>query len=105
SGKPRVVADDVSYDFTTWRGVFGAAESVLMFQAGGNARGSEIVTYDRTGRIAATLPADHYRELSRSPDGNRLAVTIGDPVGSIWIFDLARGTRTRLSFEPALDIH
>jgi Tol biopolymer transport system component len=33
-----------------------------------------------------------------SSDGNALAVPLGDPSGDIWIFNLANGTRRRLTF-------
>ena len=33
-----------------------------------------------------------------SPDGNALAVPLGYPSGDIWIFNLANGTRRRLTF-------
>jgi Tol biopolymer transport system component len=36
-----------------------------------------------------------------SPDGKRLAVSLGDPQREIFIFDLERGARTRLTFSQA----
>jgi Tol biopolymer transport system component len=33
-----------------------------------------------------------------SPDGKKLAVSYGDPNREIWVFDLERGTQTRLTF-------
>lgn len=36
-----------------------------------------------------------------APDGNRLAVIVGQPKSDIWIFDLADGSKTRLTFDPA----
>lgn len=58
--------------------------------------------YDRGGRLVGTVggPAD-YTNPALSPDGKRLAVCIKEPGGnrSIWVFDLAGQTRTRLAFE------
>ena len=40
-----------------------------------------------------------------SPDGKRLAVTIGFPgLADIWIYDLSRGVRTRFTFDPGNDM-
>ncbi|MDA2923267.1 hypothetical protein MYX65_01185, partial [Acidobacteria bacterium AH-259-L09] len=39
-----------------------------------------------------------------SPDGTRLAVQVTDPSNTdVWIYDLARGTHSRLTFDPAYD--
>jgi Tol biopolymer transport system component len=49
--------------------------------------------------------ADRYFNPALSPDGTRLAVTIFSGLqgtGDIWVFDLKRGTNTRLTFGPAL---
>jgi len=42
-----------------------------------------------------------------SPDGARLAYVLQDPQSKnadIWVMDIARGVRTRLTFDPAVDI-
>jgi Tol biopolymer transport system component len=54
---------------------------------------------DRDGRMAALVDARlGYEDPVFSPDGRRVAVTIASDVGSdIWIIDLARGTRIRLT--------
>jgi Tol biopolymer transport system component len=51
--------------------------------------------------------AADYSNPSLSPDDSKLAVCIRDPqtrTRDIWIFDLLRGTQTRLTFDPADDI-
>jgi Tol biopolymer transport system component len=45
-----------------------------------------------------------YHAVSISPDGQRAATDAGEPNGpsrDIWIYELARGTTTRLTFEGA----
>jgi Tol biopolymer transport system component len=69
---------------------------------------SRLVWADRAGREAATLgEAGLYREMALSPDDARLALTIagGDGLNTydIWVVDLARGARSRLTFGPTLD--
>jgi Tol biopolymer transport system component len=56
-------------------------------------------------KIGPLAKADRYFDPAVSPDGTRLAVTIFSGIqgtGDIWIFDLKRGTNTRLTFGPAL---
>ncbi len=64
--------------------------------------------FDRTGkRLGAVGEAAEYSNPALSPDDTRLAVGIRDPqtkTRDIWIFDLLRGTRTRLTFDPADDL-
>jgi Tol biopolymer transport system component/predicted Ser/Thr protein kinase len=69
----------------------------------------QMVWYSRAGKRLGTVgdPAD-YSNPDLSPDGNRLAVGIRDPVTDqrkIWIFDLARGTRSRLTFGAGDDLN
>ena len=50
-------------------------------------------------------PGGNNRGLSLSPDGTRLAVTIfEDGNYDIWVKELPRGPRTRLSFSPGWDV-
>jgi Tol biopolymer transport system component len=66
---------------------------------------SELVSIDRKGsqQLIGALQGQYwdprvYRGLSLSPDGRRLALTMGESGGSeIWTYELARGTMTRLS--------
>jgi Tol biopolymer transport system component len=64
---------------------------------------------DRDGKKLAVIgePAD-YSNPSISPDDSKLAVCIRDPqtaTRDIWIFDLLRGGKTRLTFDPADDVN
>jgi serine/threonine-protein kinase len=48
---------------------------------------------------ALDLPPDSYSQLALSPDGRRLAATLTGTVGmDLWILDLDRGTKSRLTF-------
>jgi Tol biopolymer transport system component len=45
-----------------------------------------------------------YADIDLAPDGMRVAVSLFDPgrrTRDIWLFDIARGLRTRLTFDPA----
>ena len=53
-------------------------------------------------RLAA--PPRPYESARLSPDGTRIAVSIRDQENDIWIWDLARKTLTRLTFDADIDL-
>jgi Tol biopolymer transport system component len=64
----------------------------------------QLVWVDRKGREEPTgAPLRAYTQPRISPDGNRVAVDVYDQENDIWIWDLARETLTRLTFDPGLD--
>jgi hypothetical protein len=82
--------------------------SVLAYSPGGAAPEKQLTWYDRTGNWLSTVgdPAD-YSAPALSSDGKRLAVAIRDAntkTCDIWVLDLARGTASRLTFDPVEDI-
>src|SRR5260370_40837572 len=57
---------------------------------------------DRSGKQITTI-ADKITNLQFariSPQGDRVALQIDAGVNDIWVLDLARGVRTRLTFGP-----
>ncbi|MDQ5871124.1 MAG: hypothetical protein M3547_02840, partial [Acidobacteriota bacterium] len=80
--------------------VFSASENgTLVYQETGASTGlTQVALFDRRGTKLDTLgdPADYW-DPRFSPDGRRVALGIGDP-GDIWIHDLSRGLRTRVTF-------
>jgi serine/threonine-protein kinase len=60
----------------------------------------ELVWVDRRGEARPIMDAKHlYLTPSLSPDGQRLAMCIVGVTQNIWVYDIARGTLTRLSYE------
>jgi Tol biopolymer transport system component len=64
---------------------------------------SQLAWFDRQGHAAGTLgePSDYGGYGRVSPDGTRVVVGISDYAKStsdLWVFDIARGRRTRLTF-------
>ena len=45
----------------------------------------------------------NYRALQFSPDGSRLALSVIDQQTDIWVYELQRGTMSRLTFDEASD--
>ena len=85
-----------------------ADNGTLVYVAGGvsGATGPQrsLVWVDRTGR-EEPLPAPPraYGTPRVSPDGTRVAMRLGDEELDLWVYDLARATLTRLTFEPTND--
>ncbi|GMR23768.1 MAG: hypothetical protein BMS9Abin37_2232 [Acidobacteriota bacterium] len=61
-----------------------------------------LVWVDRDGNEEALAAEPHvYRYPRISPDGGRVALDVADQKLDIWIWDFARETLTRLTFDPA----
>ncbi len=66
-----------------------------------NARVGQMAWVDRNGGVLETLGEPHelYPMPALSPDGNRVAVcAVEGSQWDVWIHELSRGTRTRLTF-------
>jgi Tol biopolymer transport system component len=104
SGDPATVANFVEYDSSTWHTTFTASQNgLLVYEPGSKSQGSDLVWLDRSGKLLGKLgDRAYYKGSGRlSPDGKRLAISLGDPQGDIWVFDLVHGSRTRLTFGGA----
>ena len=56
------------------------------------------------GDAVPAPPRVYYVYPRLSPDGTRLALYISDQELDVWLWDLARATLTRVTFDPGLDI-
>jgi serine/threonine protein kinase len=104
SGDPIAVANFVEYDSGIWHTTFAASQNgLLVYETGSQTLGTDLVWMDRTGKTLGKIAdSGFYKGSGRfSPDGKRLAVSMGDPQADIWVFDLERGSRTRLTFGGA----
>lgn len=65
----------------------------------------QLVWADRTGKTLSTI-GDPQRQLepTLSPDGRRLLVHIFDTQPDLWIYDLERNKRSRLTNDRAMDL-
>jgi eukaryotic-like serine/threonine-protein kinase len=85
-----------------------ALDGTLVYVAGGAEAQPTftLVWVDRQGREQPLkAPPRLYRYPRLSPDGSRLALDLGFQERDIWIWDFARETLTRLTFDPRLDSH
>jgi eukaryotic-like serine/threonine-protein kinase len=104
TGAPSIVAQNVRFDASTWHGVFDAAARTLIYQTGGALSGTHIVTFNHDGKnLGALGDVAKYYDLKLSPDGRRLVTNAGEPRADIWVIDVDRDVRTRLTFEGSMN--
>ena len=77
-----------------------SANGILLFQSAGVVK-YPIVWFDRQGRsLGPATISGQLQDLRLSPDGTRAAVVeLEGPKGSVSVYELKSGSRTRLSFE------
>jgi Tol biopolymer transport system component len=106
AGEPVRVADGVNNDWGTWRGVFSASgNGLLAYQTVEGGVGGEFCWFDRAGRLLQKLAEKSEAYAPRlSPDGRRLAFLLGDPNNDLWVQDLERGVRTRVTTDGGITV-
>jgi eukaryotic-like serine/threonine-protein kinase len=92
-----------------WKGIFTVSENgILAYEVGNTSGSAQLLWFDRSGKqIGETGTPGDYSEVSLSPDGSKLAITAAEPVTrnrDIWVYDLARGIKTRLTFSADLNV-
>ena len=106
TGEPRPVADQVDADGSGQADFSASHDRTLVYRRTAQVA-RRLVWRDRAGReLGVVGEPEGFGDLSLSPQGLRLAVDIYDEEGDqrdVWIYDLERGARSRLTFDPALD--
>ena len=105
SGEPRPIAERVAVQSGTENGSFGAftvsTGGVVVYDVGDPREDFRLTWFDRAGReISAIGEAGNFTNASLSADGRRAAVTLPEPnrnTSDIWVVDLTRGVRNRLT--------
>ncbi len=103
SGEPVPIAEHVAINGATARPLFSASQNgTLIYQTGETSGGWNLLWWGRDGKlIGSAAQPDRYLFPTLSSDGTRLASMIfTGALGNedVWVFDLARGTSTRLTF-------
>ena len=109
SGLPIPLVSNVRDDAGVWRSIFAVSQNgLLVYQKGGtDSAKSRLVWFDRSGKALAEYNPQEatitdarallgVRDVRLSPDNRRVAFACGT---GIWIIDLARSTKTRVTFD------
>ena len=101
SGEPQNVAKGVMNDASTWHMDASASDDGLLVFGSGASGDLELVWMDRSGKMSTI--ADKLPDLQSavlSPQGDRVALQMNAGQTDIWVLDLTRGVRTRVTFGP-----
>jgi len=96
------VAKGVVNDAATWHMDASASDAGLLIFGSGGTGDWQLLWMDRNTKQVSTI-ADKLTNLQAaelSPRGDRIALQIDQGQNDIWVLDLARGVRTRLTFGP-----
>ena len=101
-GKAQLILQGVAGDETTGVVHFTIANDGTLAYVPGSpgANMRRIVWVDRTGKVEPlSLEPAQYNDVRTSPDASRAAVVVGSSgAGDVWVYELARATSTRLTF-------
>ncbi|MDB4324706.1 serine/threonine-protein kinase [bacterium] len=100
------VASDVTGGAISWGGAqFGASEDDVLVHLRGRQAAQSVLTWrDHDGNLLETIgEPGGYWDPALSNDGSRLAVAVGTDAADIWIYELERDARKRVTFDPADD--
>lgn len=106
TGDPITVAEHIAevggnhgFDFSV------SDNGVLAYQTG--TPKSQLVWFDRTGKKLETVgEPDSYAAIALSTDGQKAVAGLRDADGrqsDVWMIDLSRGSKSRLTFDPQSD--
>jgi serine/threonine protein kinase len=112
-GQPKPLSDHVltfgtAYGANFFASLSRAPNDVLAYRTGSTGSDVELTWFDRSGNRLSTLgAAAQFSNPALSPDGKWMAVGRKDAKGGrdLWLFDLGRGTNTRLTFDPGDELN
>ena len=101
------VFDNVKLQSRIMHAAFATGGDIVVAQKAGEVSLSRLVWYDRSGKVISdSVPPDAYGNLAISPDGKSVVIDKTDTSNDntdVFIYDLARSSFRRLTFDPAID--
>ena len=106
SGDPTTIAENIAEIGENHEFDFSVSDTgVLAYQFG--SRKTELMWFDRAGKKLSVLgEPDAYASIAIAPDGKRMLASMLDADGrqsDIWMIDLSKGNKSRLTFDPHSD--
>jgi len=101
------VLDNVKLQSRILHAAFAASGDIVVAQKADEVSLSRLTWYDRSGKIISdSIPPNTYANLAISPDGKYVAIDETDASNDntdVFVYDLARLSLRRLTFDPAID--
>jgi serine/threonine protein kinase len=101
TGTPVPVLKQVLLDSMSGTAQFAVSDNgLLVYASGADTAISILLWVDRQGKVEPLLvPAQIYGTFRLSPDGKRLAILVRQLQSNVYIYDVAKGTGTKLTVE------
>ncbi len=107
TGNAFAVGEDIGFLAGFFRGAFAASENgILAFQQGFGVESTLLRVAPDGRELGAIGEIGRYQQIRLSPDEKKLAVTLFDPgsgTGDLWLYDISRQAKSRLTFDEAND--
>ena len=101
------VIDNIKLQSRILYATFAVGGDIVVAQKAGEVSLSRLTWYDHSGKIISdSVPPEAYGNLAISPDGKYVAIDKTDESNDntdLFIYDLARSTFRRLTFDPGID--
>jgi len=105
-GDPHLISDHVYRSLATWHGVVDSSDNGTLIYAPGISQDmSHLAWYDSSGKSLGDLGnSDFDLDLRFSPDGQKIAHTVGRPNSKLFVYDAKTGSRQQLEFDDGFDV-
>ena len=107
TSEPFPLAEQVGFNSVLGLANFSVSDNGVLTYMSGILRAGQPALFDRGGNLLSSVgPAGEYFNIFFSPDEKRVAAAVADPQSGtrdVWLLDIARGTPTRFTFDPAED--
>jgi serine/threonine protein kinase len=108
SGDPFAIDENVGFLANYFKGAITASQNgILAYQQGFGAE-SQLIRLGHDGKELGEIgEVDRYQQIRLSPDAKKIAVTLfdlGSGTADLWLYDIARQAKSRLTFDDANDV-
>ncbi len=104
-GDPHLISDHVYRSLATWHEVVDSSDNgILVYAPGISQDMSHLAWYDASGKSLGDFgSSDFDLDLRFSPDGQKIAHSVGRPNSKLFVYDVKTGSRQQLEFDDGFD--
>lgn len=108
TGDAFAIDENVGFLANFFKGAFAASSNgILVYQQGFGIESQLIRVTSDGNEVGLIGEVDRFQQISLSPDEKKLAVTLfdlGSGTADLWLYDIARQAKSRLTFDDANDV-